>query len=573
MTQDTQKYLITSALPYISGIKHLGNLIGSLLPADVYARFCRQMGRETLYICATDDHGTPAELAATKAGKDNGEFCAETHIIQKDIYADFGLSFDFFGATSRTPNHELTQHFAKKLFEKGLIEVREIEQLYSHTDGRYLPDRYVEGTCPHCDYDKARGDQCEICTKVLDPTDLINPRSAISDSTDLEIRATKHLFLKQSELVQDIRNWVNGRPAFNKLTKSIAMKWLDDGLEDRCITRDLKWGVKVPTDVFGEEFADKVFYVWFDAPIGYIAATCEWAEDQGIPDAWKDWWQQPENVHYTQFMAKDNIPFHTVSFPATLLGSGETWKTVDNIKGFNWLTYYGGKFSTSQQIGVFTDQALSELPADLWRYYLLARAPEGDDSAFTWPDLQAVINKDLADVLGNFVNRTVKFTSKKFGNTIPTAGTWTAEDNAFAEDLNKRIATYTEHMDNIQLRKAQHELREIWAAANGYLADLEPWTVYKTDPDRAGTILNIALNFIGIAARLSAPMIPHMAKDLASILGEDAPTDWVSDAKAALSTYTGGKAFHPLDGVLIAKIEDDHVLAMENKFGGEDKAA
>jgi len=568
----TQKHLITSALPYINGIKHLGNLVGSLLPADVYARFCRQMGRETLFICATDDHGTPAELAAAKTGQTPHDFCAEQHEIQKEIYENFGLSFDHFGATSRTPNHELTQHFAKKLFERGLIYVKETQQLYSHTDGRYLPDRYVEGTCPHCGYEKARGDQCENCTKVLDPTDLINPRSAISGSTELEVRNTKHLFLKQSALVDEIRGWVSERPDFNKLVKSIALKWLGEGLEDRGITRDLDWGVPVPTDVFGDDFAGKVFYVWFDAPIGYIAATREWAEETG--GNWERWWREElESTRYTQFMAKDNIPFHTVSFPATQIGSGENWKSVDNIKGFNWLTYYGGKFSTSSQIGVFTDQALNELPADLWRYYLIARAPEGDDSAFTWPDLQAVVNKDLADVLGNFVNRTTSFTRKKFGEeggtpSFPAAGDWTHEDEAFSADLQTRIERYTSYMDAIELRKAQHELREIWAAANGYLAELEPWSVYKTDPARAGAILNIALNFIGIAARLSAPIIPTLAADLAGILGEDTPTDWVTDVKTALTKYAGGTPFYPLPSVLMQKIEDEHVVALEEKFGG-----
>ena len=362
--------LVTSALPYINGVKHLGNLVGSMLPADVFARFQRARGRKTLYICATDEHGTPAELAALEAGQDVATYCAEQHDIQKELGARFGLSWDYFGRSSRRPNHELTRHFARELWQRGHLEVRTTKQVYSKADNRFLPDRYVIGTCPHCGYERARGDQCENCTRVLDPVDLIQPRSALSGATDIEIRDSAHLFLRQSQFIDELRVWVNShRVDWPVLVSSIAHKWLDEGLHDRGITRDLEWGIPVPDDIGDGRLKGKVFYVWFDAPIEYIGATREWAEANGQSDVWRDWWfgDATRNVKYWQFMGKDNVPFHTVGFPVTIMGSGEPWKLVDRIKGFNWLNYYGGKFSTSQKRGVFMDAALEILPADIWR--------------------------------------------------------------------------------------------------------------------------------------------------------------------------------------------------------------
>ena len=415
------RHLITSALPYINGIKHLGNMVGSMLPADVYARYLRQRGHEVLFICATDEHGTPAELAAAEAGLPVAEFCAEQHQVQAEIYRGFRLSFDHFGRSSSPQNREITQHFARKLHEHGFIEQQSIRQVYSAADGRFLPDRYIIGTCPHCGYERARGDQCENCTRVLDPTDLIAPRSAISGSTELEVRETKHLFLTQSKLTDEVERWLDDTSAeWPNLSSSIARKWLTEGLRDRSITRDLEWGVPVPADTWPELAAEgKVFYVWFDAPIEYIGATKEWADEAPQQRDWKSWWYEADDVTYTEFMAKDNVPFHTVMFPATELGTREPWKTVDFVQSFNWLTYYGGKFSTSEQRGIFTDQALELLPADYWRYFLIANAPESDDASFSWELFASVVNKDLADTLGNFVNRVLSFSRKRFGEQVP----------------------------------------------------------------------------------------------------------------------------------------------------------
>jgi methionyl-tRNA synthetase len=561
--------LITSALPYINGIKHLGNLVGSMLPADVYARFMRARGNEVMFICATDEHGTPAELAAIAAGQDVATYCAEQHEIQKDIYKRFGLSFDHFGRSSSRQNYELTQHFAAMLDANGLIEERTIQQIYSIDDGRYLPDRYVEGTCPHCGYERARGDQCENCTKLLDPTDLINPRSAVSGSTNLEVRDTRHLFLKldNPEVEAKIQSWIDSKEKdWPVLVTSIAQKWLKEGLRDRCITRDLAWGVPVGRP----GYEGKVYYVWFDAPIEYIAATKEWAD--AAPEEkrdWKRWWFEADDVRYTEFMAKDNIPFHTVSFPATIMGSGEAWKLVDYIKGFNWLTWYGGKFSTSQRRGIFTDQALSEFPADYWRYVLMANAPETDDSSFTLEGFAGQVNKDLADVLGNFVNRTLKFTQSKFGDTVPVGGEYGPAEEALARALDERIKALTENFEAIQYRKALAELRAIWVLGNQYLADEAPWTAIKTDPERAAAVTRCAFSLIRLFAILSAPIIPTLSAKMLASLGLPENQPWPTEGAADLiRAIPAGHAF-TLPDVLVAKIDDARVAELTEKYGGK----
>ena len=466
------RYLITSALPYINGVKHLGTLVGSLLPADVFARFCRARGFETLAHCATDEHGSTTELAAAEAGKGVREFCGELYEIQKKAGEGFGLAWDHFGRSSNLPNHELTQHFARQLWRNGNLEVRTTKQVYSNADKRFLSDRFVVGTCPHCGYDRARGDQCENCTRVLDPVDLINPRSAISGSPDIEIRDSAHLFLKQSEFVPQLRAWIDSHERdWPTLVTSIANKWLDEGLQDRGITRDVEWGVPVPDDIADGQLKGKVFYVWFDAPIEYIACAREWAEANGKGEAWKDWWfgDAADDVVYCEFMGKDNVPFHTVGFPVTIMGSGENWKLVDRLKGFNWLNFDGGKFSTSQKRGVFMDTALEILPADYWRYYLMANAPEGSDANFTWQHFAGQVNKDLADVLGNFVNRVAKFCGARFEGQVPSEGEYGDEEKALIAELDKRVADYTAFFEAMEFRKALAELRAIFVAGNEYL--------------------------------------------------------------------------------------------------------
>ncbi len=571
------RILITSALPYINGIKHLGNLVGSQLPSDVFARYMRARGNEVMYICATDEHGTPAEIAAAKAGKPVAEYCAEMWQTQKDIAEGFGLSFDHFGRSSSQRNHRLTQHFAARLAEAGLIREVSEKMIYSNADGRFLPDRYVEGTCPNCGYDSARGDQCENCTKQLDPTDLIDPRSAISGSTDLEIRETKHLFLRQSTLAEKLEKWIDSKTDWPILTTSIAKKWLrdGDGLQDRGITRDLDWGIPVQKgDAPWPGMEGKVFYVWFDAPIEYIAATAEWADANGKgDDAWERWWRTDkgaEDVRYVQFMGKDNVPFHTLSFPATIIGANfdgaEPWKLVDYIKSFNYLNYQGGQFSTSKGRGVFQDQALQILPADYWRWWLMSNVPESSDSEFTWESFQNGVNKDLADVLGNFVSRVTKFCRSRFDEEVPAGGDWTEAERAVVAELTTRLAAYQAAMDAMEMRKAAAELRAIWVAGNEYLQSAAPWAAFKTDPERAACVVRFALNLIRFYAVLSAPFIPHASAQMLQAMGVDT-ADWPTDVESALAALPAGHAFTTPD-VLFAKITDEQREDWATRFAG-----
>lgn len=565
------RHLITSAIPYINGIKHLGNLVGSQLPADLFARYMRARGNEVLFLCATDEHGTPAELAAAKAGKPVTEFCAEMHDVQAKIAAGFRLSFDHFGRSSSPQNHALTQHMAAKLNEAGLIREVTETQVYSPTDGRFLPDRYIEGTCPNCGFDSARGDQCDNCTKQLDPTDLIDPRSTVSGATDLETRDTKQLYLCQSKMREQLQNWINAKTDWPVLTTSIANKWLNDGdgLQDRGITRDLDWGIPVKNganDWPGME--GKVFYVWFDAPIEYIACAQEWV-DAGKGTDWERWWRTDkgaDDVTYTQFMGKDNVPFHTLTFPATILGSNEPWKLVDYIKSFNYLNYDGGQFSTSRGRGVFMDQALEILPSDYWRWWLLSHAPESSDAEFTWENFQVSVNKDLADVLGNFVSRVTKFCRSKFDETVPTAGTFGPEEHALIADLTIRIRAYESHMESMEVRKSAQELRAIWAAGNEYLQLVAPWTTFKTDPDRAAAQIRLALNLIRLYGVLSAPFIPDASASFMAAMHSDDMT-WPDDVPAALGALAPGAPFS-VPEVTFRKITDDERADWQIRFSG-----
>ncbi|MDF1681235.1 methionine--tRNA ligase [Ponticaulis sp.] len=567
------RILITSALPYINGIKHLGNLAGSMLPADVYARFKRLQGHEVLYICATDEHGTPAELAAQKDDVPVQAYCDEQHEIQRAAGEGFTLSYDHFGRSSSSQNAALTQHFAHVLEERGLLEERTEKQVYSIDDGRFLPDRYVEGTCPHCDFEKARGDQCDNCGRLLDPVELKNPYSAVSGSTNIEIRDTTHLYLLQSKMQDDIREWVEASTEWPQLAKSIALKWLDEGLQDRAITRDLSWGIPVAYEgKVREGFEDKVFYVWFDAPIEYIGATQEYSEKLGKPEEWERWWRTDkgaDDVTYVQFMGKDNVAFHTVSFPVTMIGSREPWKLVDRLKAFNWVTWYGGKFSTSMNRGVFMDQALELLPADYWRWYLMANAPEGSDAAFTWEGFQAAVNSDLANVLGNFVNRITKYCKSKFDGQLPAAGA-PGEDEAWMEaELKTRLKTLMQHYEEMEFRKAAAETRAIWAAGNEYLTRAEPWVKYKNDVDAAAVGVRTGLNLVALFGILAQPFIPTAAAKILDALGipEENRKMPNPDDENLLDALPHGMEISPPD-VLFSKIEDAQVAEWTERFGG-----
>jgi methionyl-tRNA synthetase len=565
------RILITSALPYINGVKHLGNLAGSMLPADVYARFQRARGHEVLYICATDEHGTPAELAAAAAGQDVFTYCEEQHRLQHDVGRGFGLSWDWFGRSSSPQNKRLTQHFADVLEDNGFIEERTDKLIFSIDDNRFLPDRYIQGTCPVCGYPEARGDQCDNCDSLLDPVDLIDPYSVISGSRNLEARESQHLYLLQTKLQDPIRSWIDGKAEFPALAKSIGYKHLDEGLIDRGITRDLAWGV--PVTRRGQPrpgFEDKVFYVWFDAPIEYIAATEEWADATG--GDWRRWWREDEgasDVRYVEFMGKDNVAFHTVSFPATILGSGEPWKSVDVLKAFNWLNWYGGPFSTSKKRGVFMDAALELLPGDYWRWHLTANSPEHSDSAFTWEQFQSAINRDLADVLGNFVNRILKFAESRFDSVVPSGGAPGPLEEKLYAAVAEKLADLTAQLEAIEVRKGAQALRALWVVGNEYLQEAAPWTAIRTDPLRAAVVVRTAINLAALYARVSAPVIPYAAEVIAQALGQAYPPTWPGDdVKAELARLAGGERF-TVPEVLFRKIEDADVAAWTERFGGQ----
>lgn len=542
------KHLITSATPYINGVKHLGNLAGSLLPADIHARFLRQRGEDVLFVCGTDEHGTPAEIAARAAGIPVRTFCDEQHAVQADVYRRFGLSFDHFGRSSSPQNHELTQHFYRRLDEAGLIEERIVDQVWSVKDGRFLPDRYVLGTCPHCGFGDARGDQCDGCGTLLDPTDLISPRSALSGSGEIERRPSRHLFLRQAALREALSEWIDGKEGWPRWVTSLARSWLGEGLRDRCITRDLEWGVPVPRP----GFEGKVFYVWFDAPIGYLAATKEWSDLAPDDRDWLEWWRGAD-VRYVQFLGQDNVPFHTVGFPATLLGSGEPWKTVDVIKGFRWLTFEGGKFSTSSNRGIFADAALEALPADAWRWWLAANSPESSDVDFTIERFVRDVNKDLADVVGNLVRRTQSFARKAFGETLPPGGQANERDEAFARHLGELVRTAEREHLALEFRKAVATTREIWSSTNAYLHDASPWAA--KDGDRAATVVHVALNAIEVASRVSWSVVPTLSETILAGIDRQATT-WPAEAER-IALLTSSSRRLPEPGKAFPRIEPE----------------
>ena len=430
----------------------------------------------------------------------------------------------------------------------------------------FLADRYITGTCPYCGYEKARGDQCENCTKVLEPTDLINPKSSISGSTNLEVRESKHLFLNLPKIEPKLKDWLKTKEAFwPEVAYSIALKWLKEGLEPRCITRDLKWGFKVPK----KGYEDKVFYVWFDAPIGYIGITKQWSDEKPSERDWKDWWFEDNDVYYVEFMGKDNVPYHSITFPATLLGTDMNFKKVDYLKGFSYLTYEGGKFSKSENRGVFAGDAVSEMPADYWRYFLMSNVPESSDSSFTFDLFSGVVNKDLNGVLGNFVSRVLKMTSSKIGNTVPSGGAWTDLEKELVKNLQTHVDLYFKYFKELEFRKALAELRAVWVEGNNYITASEPWTVIKENPERAGNILNVCINLIRIFALLTFPIMPQTSENMMARL--NLKIDEHSGLKDfnvsnEITFFKGGEPFE-VGEPLFERITPERLEELKQKYG------
>ena len=557
------KILVTSALPYINGVPHLGHMVGCLLPSDIYARFMRMMGNEVLYICGTDEHGTTSEVGALKAGMDVQAYCDMNHDRHAKTYKDFELSFDFFGRTSTEQNKEMTYHIFEQLDKNGFIDEKTIKQVYSIDDKMFLADRYITGTCPYCGYEKARGDQCENCTKVLEPTDLIDARSSISGSKNLEVRETKHLFLNLPKIEGELAAWLKTKePFWPDVAYTIAQKWLKEGLQERCITRDLKWGFKVNK----KGYEDKVFYVWFDAPIGYIGITKQWADEKPQERSWKDWWQNPKEVRHVEFMGKDNVPYHAITFPATLLGTRENWTQVDFLKGFSYLTYEGGKFSKSENRGIFAEDAIKEFPADYWRYWLMSNAPEGSDASFTWELFAGSVNKDLNGVLGNFVSRVLKMTSSKLGNKVPEGGEYSKLEEDLIATLQQRVNDYIKYLNEMEFRKALAELRAIWVEGNNYISVAEPWTVIKDDEQKAKVILRACINLIRIFAILSAPIMTKVEQSMLDRLGAESVSLKDFDVKKEMNALKGGEDFEVGD-VLFERVTPERLEELKAKYG------
>jgi len=545
-----QKYLITSALPYVNGELHLGHLIGCWLPSDVYARFCRAVGRDVLYIGGADEHGTPAMVGAQKENMSVKEYNDKYYEKHLRAVSDFNLSFDNYGRTHTDLQEKLIHDLFTRLDTSGLIQERETVQPYSVDDNMFLTDRQLVGTCPKCGYDKARGDQCDKCGSIYEATELLNPKSTISGSSNIENRPTKNLFFLASKVEGIWKKWLSEHaPKWSKTASAIAKGWANEGLRDTSITRDLSWGI--PVNKPGYE--NKVFYVWFDAPWGYVSIS------QAANKDWATWWKNPD-CHYAQFMGKDNVKFHAVFFPEQQLAMNDNWKTVDLLKSMNFLNFAGGKFSKSEGRGIFLDQAIDIAPSDYWRYTLLASAPETDDTDFTIARFADIVNKDLNGMLGNFVSRVCKMSAKHFGNNVPKAGNLGSD---LVKQLNEKLNDLTNSLDKCEFRDAVFALRSLWAIGNEYMSTKEPWALVKDGKmDEAGYVLNTCFQLIDFYARISAPFIPDTAEKMQNIFIEKHDLSWPKQFEARIKDGTE----FVIPENLFERIDDERVKELTSKY-------
>ena len=545
-----KKYLITSALPYVNGELHLGHLIGCYLPSDVYARFCRACGRDVLYVCGADEHGTPAIVGAAAEKMSVIEYNNKYYEKHLKSVSDFNLSFDLYGRTHTEKQEKLIHELFSRLDEQGLIEERETIQPFSVDDDMFLADRQLVGTCPKCGYENARGDQCDKCSATYEATELLNPRSTISNSSNIEYRPTKNLFFLASKVENKWKEWLaEHAPKWSKSAAAIARGWANEGLIDTSITRDLSWGI--PVNKPGYE--NKVFYVWFDAPWGYVSIS------QAANENWATWWKNSD-AYYAQFMGKDNVKFHSVFFPEQQLAMNDNWKTVDMLKGMNFLNFEGGKFSKSQQRGIFLDEAIKIAPADYWRYALLASAPETDDTDFTINRFADIVNKDLNGMLGNFVSRVCKLTQKNFGNNVPAAG---EKNSELESQVNEKLAELTCALDACEFRNSIAALRGLYAIGNEYMTRMEPWALVKNgDMATAGAVLNECFQMIDLFARVSAPFIPDAAMKMQNIFNPTHDLSWPMEYERRISD--GDEFVVPEN--LFNRIDDEMVAMLVEKY-------
>ncbi len=567
------KYLITSALPYANGPLHLGHLAGAYLPGDIYARYCRLKKRDVVYICGTDEHGVPITITAEKENKTPQQVVDYYHEKIKDSFERFGMSFDNFSRTSLPVHHRTSQDFFLKLYQKGYMFKKEVQQFYCEHDKMFLADRYIEGECPYCHSPGARGDQCENCGKWLEPIQLINPRCKICGNKPV-IRSTSHYFFKLSQFQDQLKEWINSRKDWRSNVVNFCNNWFKEGLEDRAVTRDLSWGVPVPL----EDAKDKVLYVWFEAPIGYISSTKEWAKKIGQPDRWKDYWLDPENTKLVHFIGKDNIVFHAIIFPAMLMGYGG-YVLPYNVPANEFLNIKGLKFSTSRGFALWVDEFLQKYPADSLRYTLAINMPETRDADFSWEEFQAKHNNELADILGNFINRTFTFVKNYFGGKIPARGETDELDRELIEKLKTGGERIGKLIDEFQFKEATRQMMDVVRFANKYFNDQEPWKTRKENPQKCATTLNLCCEAAYSLAVLLQPVLPFTSAKIWKMLqlpGKPEDADW--DTIGELRLAEG----HPLgeleilfrkipDKVIAGEIEKLRRIEQEAASSGEEQ--
>lgn len=547
----TERILVTSALPYVNNLPHMGTIIGCVLSADVFARYHRSQGNKVLYVCGTDEHGTATETKALEEGLTPREVCDKYYKHHKDVYDWFGIQFDIFGRTSEENHHKMVQDIFKDLHERGLIEEKTVSQTYCPKEEKFLADRFVEGTCPHCGYENARGDQCENCGKLLDPHELKAPRCKTCGATPSR-KESNHLFLRLDELQPKLAEWVeeqaeNGRWTQNAITTTKA--WLERGLEPRTITRDLSWGIPVPL----EGYEHKVFYVWFDAPIGYISIT-----EQLLGEQWKEWWMHPSGTLLYQFMAKDNIPFHTILFPATLIGTGKQWTLLHHINVTEYLQHEEGKFSKSRGTGLFGDGAMaSGLPPDIYRYYLLRNRPESADTVFAWKDLQEKVNNELIANFGNLVNRTLQFI-KRFQEGVVHEAVLDEKATNFYEWVLEEAAMVTDDLEWAKEKDALQRILAISQKGNQYFQEQQPWRTRTENPENCKMSMFILANLVKDLAILAEPFLPATAKRIVAQLGlEHVKWEHIGDLSLLAERRIGDPEplFQPLDDQLLSEVK------------------
>jgi len=499
-----KRILVTAALPYANGPIHLGHLAGAYLPADIYVRYQRLKGRDVLYICGSDEHGVPITITAEKEGITPQQVVDKYHYMNKESFERFGMSFDNYSRTSLPLHHQTAQEFFLELYKKGILKEKTTKQLYCEKDRMFLADRYVEGICPVCGSPGARGDQCEKCGSWLEQTDLIEPKCKICGSTPV-IRDTSHWYLPLGEFQKKLEEWMGTKTDWKENVKHYVYSWFKEGLQDRAVTRDLHWGVKVPIP----EAEGKVIYVWFDALLGYISSTKEWAQKIGQPEKWREYWQDPD-TRLIHFIGKDNIVFHCIVFPAMLMAwnegrSDEIYVLPDNVPANEFLNLEGKKLSTSRNYAVWLNEYLEKFEPDPLRYALASILPETKDTDFSWKEFQARNNNELADILGNFVNRTLTFAKKNFDNRVPERFELEEIDKELIAKLKEHVDKIANNYENFRIRDGVFETMNLARFANKYFNDTEPWRMIKENPRRASTTINLCLQLVRALAILFAP--------------------------------------------------------------------